>query len=264
MTASSELAALKTAGKDIKPPSKYFHWFRILLALIGDIIDVVAVLVEIGGIATAGVASAIAVAIDAGIDIIVDIILFLTELTLDKHKKKLGTLHGLILQSIQVSQMRMQGYVATLERKQLEITATVQQYQEAQIKHASAQNQSVPESQRQQQFRDLLSGKRLQPGKAKAGQIRSQLIKISKSRIVVKMGWLRNLIQSLLDLVPIVELVPWRSVGILLRHRAYKKQYQQVMVDHQEAIQIKQDEISFEKEFEQAMKELDNEMDKLT
>lgn len=144
------------------------------------------------------------------IDAIADVILGGTELIIRGHRQKLVDFHNLILQTVGS-----------------DIPTTAQTDQQPSPGYSRRQN----------------------VGTIRARQFRSSVSKIASSTFVAKSGLLTAFSQDLLDMVPYVKILPWRSFGLIWffkgvwgRDREYKKMYKQIIEEYDRAVEFLQRE----------------------
>lgn len=196
-----------------------------------------------GGAGTALIAGTTAMATTLAASVVgespVDAIFLWSERHIDKHKKEIQAFHELMLKERAVAEQDL----AAAEQASAQAEADLQKAQQQRGDYRQFSQQPG----------------RPKYGKLRARQFRMRLSKFSKNKLVVKFGFTKNIFQVLQDKVPLLEVWPWRSIGlwwwypgIIPRDRAYLKLYRDVIAEYNETVmvlqQMKAEELRFMQE----------------
>jgi len=253
--ADRELQQVTTSFEKIKKPNGFYHFVRLFIAGVADALDIegsIEMTVEVAAApATAGaglVAAAIRWVFDVAKDLAIDLILALSEIPLNRNKKKLNKFSNLIITVVQAGQQRIDSLSAVLTARQSELQqlgGVVQQ--QRQYAAAQVSGTVVPIRQWRAPRDQQMQSKQI------AGKMRSLGARMSKSRIVLKSQWLRKIGGYIADFIPWIEFWPWRTLNIWKGHKQYKEAYKQIVEDHKECVAFKRQEPKILSELERAI-----------
>lgn len=242
--ADRELQEVRKSYEAIKKPGGIYNIARMGVGAVGDITDIeadVEITIEIAAaVPTAGVSLAVALArwmADNAKDLIIDAILAISEIHLNRHKKKLNECSNLMVTVVSAGQQRIDVLSTELALRQAELTQ-ITGIVRAQTQYARAQVSGtiVP-------LREWRAPRTQQAqSKQAAGKLRSIGSRISKTKIFLRSQWMQKLGRYAADFIPWIQSWPWRTFGIWKDHRKYKKAYNQVKKDYTECVAFKQAE----------------------